>query len=221
MVYHSRIKFFGCDRMEKAKISKAVIRRLPLYYRYLLELERRGDERISSQELAAALRLTASQVRQDLSRFGGFGQQGYGYNIASLRGEIGAILGIGELKGAVLIGVGNLGRALLGNFDFEGCGFRLLAAFDVDASIVGKDFHGVHVYPADTLDEFSRRYSPSIAILTMPPENAEAFAEKLAELGYSGVWNFTNRDLISEKRALVVENVHFADSLMSLRFSIK
>lgn len=209
------------ERLDKNRISKAVIRRLPLYYRHLRELESSGAERISSQELAAALHLTASQVRQDLSRFGGFGQQGYGYNIASLAGEIGTILGIGELRGAVLIGVGNLGRALLGNFNFERCGFRMLAAFDVDPKIVGSDIHGVHIFPADVLEEYSRRYSPSVAVLTMPPENAEALAETLVQLGYSGVWNFTNRDLFTGDRPLVVENVHFADSLMSLRFKIK
>ena len=209
------------NQLDKKQISKAVIRRLPLYYRHLRELESGGAERISSQELADALRLTASQVRQDLSRFGGFGQQGYGYNISSLAGEIAAILGVGELRGAVLIGVGNLGRALLDKFDFEQCGFRMLAAFDVDPKVISTDIHGVHVFPVGVLDEYSRRYSPSIAVLTMPPENAEQLAETLVQLGYSGVWNFTNRDLFVGDRPLVVENVHFADSLMSLRFKIK
>lgn len=209
------------ERLNKNQISKAVIRRLPLYYRYLREKESGGAERISSQSIADALHLTASQVRQDLSRFGGFGQQGYGYNIASLAAEIGAILGVGELRGAVLIGVGNLGRALLGKFNFEQCGFRMLAAFDVDPKIVGTDIHGVHVFPADVLEEYSRRYSPSIAVLTMPSEETYTLAETLAKLGYSGVWNFTNRDLFAGDLPLVVENVHFADSLMSLRFKIK
>ena len=205
----------------RTNISKAVIRRLPRYYRYLTELEASGAERTSSQELAKALRLTASQVRQDLNQFGGFGQQGYGYNVSVLRSEISTILGIRESRGAVLIGAGNLGRALLGNFDFESCGFRMLAAFDIDPKVVGTTIHGTSVFPLDVLEEFSRRYGPSLAVLTLPADAAPAVAERLAALGYSGVWNFTGRDPTGKHPSLEIENVNFADSLMALRFRIK
>lgn len=205
----------------KANISRAVIRRLPKYYRLLKNLERSGEERVSSQELAAALGFTASQVRQDLNHFGGFGQQGYGYNVASLRAEIGLILGISEPRGAVLIGVGNLGRALLRNFNFENCGFRMLAAFDVDPAIVGREIHGVSVFPLDVLEEYAWRYSPSVAVLTLPSSEAEAVVDRLAALKFSGVWNFTSRDLSQRAPSLAVETVQFTDSLMALRFKIK
>ncbi len=205
----------------KTKIPAAVIRRLPRYYRCLAALEREGAERTSSQELAQALRLTASQVRQDLNRFGGFGQQGYGYHVRPLREGIGAVLGVREPRGAVLLGAGNLGRAILKNFDFEACGFRMLAAFDVDPAIVGTSQHGVSVYPLDVLEEFTRRYRPSVAVLTLPASGAEEAASRLASLGYGGIWNFTGADLSENNRGLAIENVNFADSLMALRFRIK
>ncbi len=206
---------------ERRKVSNAVIRRLPKYYRYLEELEFQDVQRISSHELAAALGFTASQVRQDLNCFGGFGQQGYGYNIPKLRAEIASILGLDQKEGAVLIGVGNLGRALLGNFDFEECGFVLLAGFDIDPEVIGEEINGISVFPLEMLEQYSNRYHPTVAALTLPPEAAGEMIEKLCALGYRGVWNFTNRDIQPQSGTLEVENVHFADSLMALRYRTK
>lgn len=206
---------------EKRKPSNAVIRRLPKYYRYLQELVARETMRISSHELAAALGFTASQVRQDLNCFGGFGQQGYGYNVANLRDEIAAILGLDDRQGAVLIGAGNLGRALLGNFDFQDCGFVMLAAFDINEKIIGQEINGISVFPMEMLDDYSKRYHPAVAVLTLPPSSVSDIVDHLSELGYSGVWNFTNRDIHLSNTSLEVENVHFADSLMALRYRVK
>lgn len=206
---------------EKRKPSNAVIRRLPKYYRYLQELVAGGTMRISSHELASALGFTASQVRQDLNCFGGFGQQGYGYNVANLRDEIAAILGLDDRQGAVLIGAGNLGRALLGNFDFQDCGFVMLAAFDINEKIIGQEINGISVFPMEMLDGYSKRYHPAVAVLTLPPSAVGGIVDHLSELGYSGVWNFTNRDIHLSNTALEVENVHFADSLMALRYRVK
>lgn len=206
---------------EKRKPSNAVIRRLPKYYRYLQELVSNETLRISSHELAAALGFTASQVRQDLNCFGGFGQQGYGYNVQNLHDEIAAILGLDDRQGAVLIGVGNLGRALLGNFDFQDCGFVILAAFDIDEKVIGQEINGISVFPMEMLDEYSRRYHPAVAVLTLPPSAVTDTVDHLAELGYSGVWNFTNRDIHPSNGSLEIENVHFADSLMALRYRVK
>jgi len=202
------------------KVSFAVIRRLPKYYRYLDELYAKGVTRISSNILAREMGLTASQIRQDLNCFGGFGQQGYGYNVEKLRSEISDILGLNRQSRAILLGVGNLGRALINNFSFERCGFRLVAAFDVASGIVGSKINNIPVYHLDSLDAFVGDDPPELAVLTIPAAETFDIAAKLEKLGIKGIWNFTNRDLRSEDISLKVENVHFADSLMTLCYMI-
>ena len=202
------------------KVSLAVIRRLPKYYRYLDELHASGEVRISSGSLAKELGLTASQIRQDLNCFGGFGQQGYGYNVENLRNQIAAILGLNKQNRAILLGVGNLGRALINNFNFEKCGFTLVAAFDVTPGTVGSKINNIPVYHMDSLESFVGDNPPELAVLTIPPTVTFETAERLEELGIKGIWNFTNRDLRPENSSLKVENVHFDDSLMTLCYII-
>ncbi len=198
------------------KIPSAVIRRLPRYYRFVEALCSRGVTRVSSRELAAELGFTASQVRQDFSCFGGFGQQGYGYNTESLRSNLSAILKLQNGYRGVLIGVGNLGLALLHNFDFAKSGLRLIATFDVLPEKVGTSVSGLPVLHSDTLEDFCREHKPDIAVLTCPSAVAQTLAQRLVDLGVAGLWNFTNIDLAVGEGGTVVENVHFSDSLMTL-----
>ncbi len=202
--------------MPKQKVSPAVVRRLPRYFRHLEELSLSGVTRISSRLLAQRLGLTASQIRQDLNCFGGFGQQGYGYNVENLRAEIGEILGVSRGTTAVLIGVGNIGRALCNNFDFARAGVGLLAAFDVNPALVGQSLGRIPLLHIDTLDAFCAAHRPAIAVLTLPRELAPQMAERLSRLGVRGLWNFTNVDLHLHEHDVQVEDVHFADSLMTL-----
>lgn len=202
------------------KVSLAVIRRLPKYYRYLDELNSEGVVRISSGSLAKELGLTASQIRQDLNCFGGFGQQGYGYNVENLRNEIAAILGLNRENRAILLGVGNLGRALINNFNFKKCGFTLVAAFDVTPGIVGSKINNIPIYHMDILESFVGDDPPELAVLTIPPTVTFETASRLEELGIKGIWNFTNQDLRPENLSLKLENVHFDDSLMTLCYII-
>jgi redox-sensing transcriptional repressor len=202
------------------KVSFAVIRRLPKYYRYLDDLYAKGVTRISSNVLAKEMGLTASQIRQDLNCFGGFGQQGYGYNVEKLHSEIADILGLKNQSRAVLLGAGNLGRALINNFSFERCGFRLVAAFDVAPGTVGSKINNIPIYHLDKLDAFISENPPELAVLTLPASETLDIASRLEKLGVKGIWNFTNRDLRSEDISLKVENVHFADSLMTLCYMI-
>jgi len=202
------------------KVSFAVIRRLPKYYRYLDELYEKGVTRISSSTLAREMGLTASQIRQDLNCFGGFGQQGYGYTVEKLRNEISDILGLNRQNRAILLGVGNLGRALINNCSFERCGFRLVAAFDISPGVVGTKINNIPVYHLDSLDTFIDGNPPELAVLTIPASETPDMASKLEKLGIKGIWNFTNRDIRSEETSLKVENVHFADSLMTLCYMI-
>lgn len=207
--------------MRKQKVSSAVIRRLPRYYRHLNDLFQAGVVRISSNALGKSMNLTASQIRQDLSCFGEFGQQGYGYNIEKLRGEISDILGMGRGHNAIIFGAGNLGRALIENFHFEKSGFTLSAAFDVDSAIVGTEIAGVKIYHTDTLEEYLANHSVSVGVLTVPGRVAGPLADKLVEHGIRGIWNFTNIELRLEKpEHVVVEDVHFADSLLALSYMI-
>jgi redox-sensing transcriptional repressor len=164
--------------------------------------------------------LTASQIRQDLNCFGGFGQRGYGYNVEKLRSEIADILGLNRQNRAILLGVGNLGRALINNFGFDLCGFRLVAAFDVSAGIVGSKINNIPVYHFDSLESFVQDDPPELAVLTIPASETFDIASKLEKLGIKGIWNFTNIDLRPEDTSLKVENVHFADSLMTLCYMI-
>lgn len=207
--------------MKKQKVSSAVIRRLPRYYRHLNDLFQSGVVRISSNALGDSMNLTASQIRQDLSCFGEFGQQGYGYNIEKLRGEISDILGMDRGHNAVIFGAGNLGRALIENFHFEKSGFTLSAAFDVDSAIVGTEIAGVKIYHTDTLEEYLANHEVSVGVLTVPGNVAGTLADRLVEHGVRGIWNFTNIELQLEKPAgVVVEDVHFADSLLALSYMI-
>lgn len=200
----------------RQEVSKAVIQRLPRYYRNICELKAEGAQRISSRALAERMGLTASQIRQDFNCFGGFGQQGYGYNIEKLQEELGAILGLRAGRTAILLGVGNLGRALLNNFNFSASGFELLCAFDANPDLIGRSFGGHEVKAAGELDAYIAEYHPDVAVLTIPRGNAPAIARDLVERGIRGLWNFTGEDLHLEGLGVPVENVHLSDSLMTL-----
>lgn len=202
--------------MQREHVSMAVIRRMPKYYRYLGELQKNGVTRISSKALAESMGLTASQIRQDFNCFGGFGQQGYGYNVETLRNEIASIIGINRKHKAIIIGVGNIGHALLNNFDFAKCGFTMLAAFDTDPKLIGTSVSGVPIYDVEKLDEINEKNPVEIAVLTLPKRFAPQMAERLADMGIRGIWNFTNIDLQLKNHDVMVEDVHFADSLMTL-----
>ena len=207
--------------MKKDKISSAVIRRLPRYYRHLDELCRSGTLRISSSSLAKSMGLTASQIRQDLSCFGCFGQQGYGYHVERLRLEIAEILGMNREHTVVILGAGNLGRALMENFPFQANGFRLVAAFDVDPELVGTELSGTPVYHVNTLEERLKNELVSVCVLTVPAGVAGPMARRVAECGVTGIWNFTNVELPQrDMPGVQIENVHFADSLLTLSYMI-
>lgn len=206
--------------MKKQKVSSAVIRRLPRYYRHLNDLHLAGVERISSRALGKSMGLTASQIRQDLSCFGEFGQQGYGYNVESLRGEVSDILGMNRGHTAVILGAGNLGRALLENFHFQRSGVTLAAAFDVSPDIVGRTLSGVPVYHVDQLEPYLKESPASIGVLTVPRGVANAIAARLVAGGVKGIWNFTNIELRLDSTGVIIEDVHFADSLLSLSYMI-
>ncbi len=202
------------------KISTAVIRRLPRYYRHLEALHQSGVVRISSNALGERTGLTASQIRQDLSCFGEFGQQGYGYNVESLLTEIADIMGMNNGHTAVMLGAGNLGRAILSNFPFDHYGINLTAIYDIDPKIVGTEIHGIPVYATKDLNTRLAETPVDIGILTVPPTVAAETANRLACLGVKGIWNFTNMELGLHLTDLVVENVHFSDSLLALSYMI-
>ena len=206
--------------MKKPYVSNAVIRRLPRYYRQLDELLASGTGRISSGMLGKIMGLTASQIRQDLSCFGEFGQQGYGYNVESLKAEIAQILGMNQKHTAILLGVGNLGRALVQNFSFRKSGFSLIAAFDPMPGFIETEFGTLHVYSNESLDAFLQEHKVDIAVLTIPQAAACSTARHLVEAGVRGIWNFTNVELNLDNPDVVVENVHFADSLLALSYMI-
>lgn len=197
------------------KISKMVIRRLPRYYRYLSDLKDMGIERISSTELSQKMHVTASQIRQDLNCFGGFGQQGYGYNVAQLHGAIADILGLTKRYKMIIIGSGNLGHALANYAGFVRRGFRLVGMFDVNPDIIGTKVQGVEVEHVDALEAFCEREKPEIAVLTVSKPAAVEIAERLAKLGIKGLWNFSFMEL-RPPEGMYVENVHLSDSLMTL-----
>ena len=193
---------------------------MPRYLRALDELTARGTERVSSFELAHILGFTASQVRQDFSCFGEFGQQGYGYNVEELRAEIGHILGVDKKHNLIMIGVGNLGRALLQNFPFAQNGFTVDAAFDVSQSVIGTVVNGVEVYSMDSLDSYIQTHGVDVVALTIPQNVAQEMATRLINLGVKGFWNFTNVELSSSNPDVKFENIHFADSLLILSYRI-
>ena len=206
--------------MKKQNVSDAVIRRLPRYYRYLDDLHLKGSVRISSSVLGEKMGITASQIRQDLSCFGEFGQQGYGYNVEELRSEIGHILGVDNQHSIIIVGVGNLGRALMQNFHFHDTGFLLEAAFDVSPALVGSRVAGTPILDMTELDQFVRAHRPDVAVLTVPQAAAQATANRLIDLGVRGFWNFTNVELSSDDPGVRFEDVHFADSLLTLSYRI-
>lgn len=202
------------------KVSTAVIRRLPRYYRQLSELQEGGVVRISSSALGKSMGLTASQIRQDLFCFGGFGQQGYGYKVDLLKEEIGEILGISQGHTLIVLGTGNLGRAIIQNFRFSANGFRLLAAFDVDPAVVGTRIAGVPVRHADELEKFISANRVDVGLLTVPMAAAQRMGDRLVEAGVKGIWNFTNYELAFTSQDVIVESVHFSDSLLALSYMI-
>lgn len=205
--------------MEK-EISQAVIRRMPRYYRYLGELIDAGVERISSKDLSLRMNVTASQIRQDLNNFGGFGQQGYGYNVRNLHEEIGKILGLGGKHTIIIIGAGNLGQALANYVDFEKFGFVIIALFDVNPALKGRKVRGIEIYMLEELDAFTGRHKVDIAALTLPKSKADTVANRLVGLGITAIWNFAHVDLELGGKNVLVENVHLSDSLMQLSYNI-
>ena len=206
--------------MNKRRISDAVIHRLPRYYRYLDDLYNKGVVRISSNSLGNKMDITASQIRQDLSCFGEFGQQGYGYNVAELRSEIGHILGIDSGHRLIVIGAGHLGHALLQNFDFRKVGFHIDSAFDVSPALVGTQINGVSIRSMDELADYVAQYRPNVAVLTVPQSVAQPLADKLIALGIKGFWNFTNVELNTDAEDVFFEDVHFVDTLLTLSYRI-
>ena len=200
-------------------ISQAVIRRMPRYYRYLGELLDSEVERISSGELSKMMHVTASQIRQDLNNFGGFGQQGYGYNVQFLYDEIGKILGLNKMHNMILIGTGNLGAAIANYVNFEKFSFRMIGLFDVSEKKIGNRINGLEILSMDDLAGFVSEHHVDIAALTIPKENASSVAKKLVELGVESIWNFAHVDLDVPEN-VVVQNVHLSDSLMQLSYNI-
>lgn len=206
---------------EKPAVSLSVIRRLPRYYRFLNELLEEDKTRISSKELSELMHLTASQIRQDLNCFGGFGQQGYGYNVRELHSHIAEILGLDIKKNCVLIGAGNLGAALVNHLAFDRRGFQLVGIFDIDPDVVGTKINGIPVYHNDQLEEFCKKHNPKVAVLCIPKEAAhKEFTDRLVDLGIQGFWNFSHYDLSLSHDDIVVENVHLGDSLMTLCYRV-
>lgn len=205
--------------MEEKCISKAVIKRLPRYYRYLGELIEEGVERISSNELSAKMRVTASQIRQDLNNFGGFGQQGYGYNVSYLYTEIGKILGLDKTHHMIIIGAGNLGQALANYVKFEKRGFKIVGIFDVNPVLKGISIRGNEIRMMDELPAFLKEQKVEIATLTLPKNNAAEAADLLVKNGIKAIWNFVHLDLTVPKD-VIVENVHLSESLMRLSYNL-
>ncbi len=206
--------------MKRSNVSNNVIRRLPRYLRKLDDLAGKGEERISSDKLGRQMGLTPSQIRQDFSSFGEFGQQGYGYNVDFLRREIGQILGTYRGYSAVLVGAGNLGTALVQNFDFIIEGYVFLGAFDVKPELIGTKIDGFPVYDARELADFVRENKVDIAILTVPRHAAQEMTDVLAEAGIRAIWNFTNTELDVGDTGILVENIHFSDSLLVLTYHL-
>ncbi|MBE6850023.1 MAG: redox-sensing transcriptional repressor Rex [Ruminococcus sp.] len=204
--------------MAKQSISTPVIRRLPRYYRFLRELEEEEMERVSSQELALRMGFSASQIRQDFNCFGAFGQQGYGYNVRELREIIGSILGVDESTGVILIGAGNLGKAIATHLDFQKRGCRLIGVFDNNPALHGTKTAGLTIQSMQELPDFCKLHHPQVAVLCIPKGAAQELADHLVALGICGFWNFSHFDLSITNPQVIVENVHLGDSLMTLAY---
>jgi redox-sensing transcriptional repressor len=209
------------SRDTKPTVSDAVIKRLPRYHRYLGDLLADGRLRISSAELSKIMNVTASQIRQDLNCFGGFGQQGYGYNIKYLYGKISELLGVTEGYTAVIAGAGNLGRALAATRMFGRRGVNRLAMFDIDENLVGTEIYGIPVYHIDELYDFCQKHGVTIGVLTVPKEAAYKVSLTMARAGVKGIWNFANTELELDVPGVTIENIHLGDSLMKLCYAIK
>lgn len=201
-------------------ISNSVIRRLPRYYRFLGELEDQQISKISSRELSERMHLTASQIRQDLNCFGGFGQQGYGYNVSELRMEIGRILGVDKHRKTILIGAGNLGTALAVHINFEKSGCSLIGIFDSNKKIVGNPLGKLTITDIDDLEKFCRENKPEVAVLCIPKSVTKEIVDRLTELGVRSFWNFSHYDINVEHKNIIVENVHLGDSLLTLSYGV-
>ena len=201
-------------------ISNSVIRRLPRYYRFLCELEDQQISKISSRELSERMHLTASQIRQDLNCFGGFGQQGYGYNVSELRKEIGRILGVDKHRKTILIGAGNLGTALAVHINFEKSGCSLIGIFDSNKKIVGNPLGKLTITDIDDLEKFCRENKPEVAVLCIPKSVTKEIVDRLTELGVRSFWNFSHYDINVEHKNIIVENVHLGDSLLTLSYGV-
>ncbi len=201
-------------------ISNSVIRRLPRYYRFLGELEDQQISKISSRELSERMHLTASQIRQDLNCFGGFGQQGYGYNVSELRKEIGRILGVDKHRKTILIGAGNLGTALAVHINFEKSGCSLIGIFDSNKKIVGNPLGNLTITDIDDLEKFCRENKPEVAVLCIPKSVTKEIVDRLTELGVRSFWNFSHYDINVEHKNIIVENVHLGDSLLTLSYGV-
>ncbi len=208
-----------CIRVGDREISSAVIKRLPRYYRYLGELLENGVVRISSKELSIRMKVTASQIRQDLNNFGGFGQQGYGYNVEYLHEEIGKILGLDTTQNMIIIGAGNLGQALA-NYDFDHIGFKVIGIFDVNPRLEGLAVRGVEIKMIDELESFIKTHEIHVATLTVPQKQARSIASQLEAWGIRAIWNFAPTDLhVSDD--VCVKNVHLDESLMTLSYNFR
>lgn len=205
--------------INEREISPAVIKRLPRYYRYLGELLENEVVRISSKDLSERMKVTASQIRQDLNNFGGFGQQGYGYNVQYLYNEIGRILGLNHTNNVIIIGAGNLGQALANYSDFEKSGFKIIGLFDANPRLVGISVRGVDIHDIDELGDFIKNHDVKVAALTLPKQHARQMAVELMEYGINAFWNFAPIDL-NLPEDVIVENVHLAESLMTLSYRI-
>lgn len=205
--------------MKEKSVSPVVIKRLPRYYRYLGELLGRDVARISSKDLSTLMGVTASQIRQDLNCFGGFGQQGYGYNVAELHKQIANILGLDRGYKTIIVGAGNLGKALAKHSNFRKRGFNLVGIFDADDALVGKEINGIAVQSSNAMDDFVKENNPDIAILALPKSAVEAEANRLVSLGVKGIWNFSYGELHLPD-GVAVENVHLSDSLMTLSYKL-
>ncbi len=206
---------------QKPTVSDAVIKRLPRYHRYLGDLLADGRLRISSAELSKLMKVTASQIRQDLNCFGGFGQQGYGYNIKYLYSKISELLGVTEGYSAVICGAGNLGRALAATRMFERRGVSRVAMFDIDEKLVGTEIYGIKVHHIDELYDFCQRQKVDIGVLTVPKAAALRVANTLVQAGVKGIWNFANTEFEIDTEGVTVENIHLGDSLMKLCYEMK
>lgn len=202
-------------------ISMSVIKRMPRYYRFLGKLKDDGIIRISSRELSKMMGFTASQIRQDLNCFGGFGQQGYGYNVEQLYEEIGVILGVDTTLNVILVGAGNLGHAIASHMEFERRGFKLVGAFDENPKLIGGKIKNTEIYSIKSLPDFCAHHKPTVAIICVPTKAAAKIVEQLYNCGIRGFWNYSHYDILSVYPDTIVENVHLSDSLLTLSYQIK